>query len=344
MLRLDFRAMACEMLAVLDSDAENAREALMQVPAWFAEWEESLSRFRAESELSALNGAEGKPVRVSETLWEVLEAAIGAANDSGGLVTPTLLDAVKAAGYDRSFELLEETPVADPAPVADHATVAEHVPVAEHAPAAEQATMHPSTLDWRAIERDPDTHTVRLPRGLHLDFGGVAKGWAADQAARRLSAIGPALIDAGGDIAVSGPRANGERWPIAVADPFDSRSDVALLALERGGVATSGRDYRRWKRNGQWQHHIIDPRTGAPADTDVLAATVIAPTTGAAEVAAKAALILGSRDGLEWIQARSELAGLLVLDDGQIIRSRRLDDSTWEPTRIQSGDPVLELK
>lgn len=139
-------------------------------------------------------------------------------------------------------------------------------------------------------------------------------------------------MDAGGDIALSDARMNDEAWTIGVADPFNPDSDLELLMVHRGGVATSGRDYRKWQRDGKWQHHIIDPRTGAPAETDVLSATVIAPTTQDAEVAAKVALILGSRTGLEWIEARENLAGLLVLEDGRVIHSSRLDKYFWSET------------
>lgn len=305
MQRFEFHAMGCQMLAVVDSDDASASEALTQAPIWFAEWEAALSRFRDDSELSALHRADGKPIRVSATMWLVIEAARRAARESDGLVTPTLLDALQAAGYDRSFESLELSAVS-----------------------ASAAATNPIS-DWRAIERDASTRTVRLPRGMRLDFGGVAKGWAANQAARRLSAIAPALVDAGGDIAISAARVNGETWPIAVADPFNSESDLELLMVRHGGIATSGRDYRRWQRNGKWQHHIIDPRIGAPAVTDVLSATVIAPTVTKAEVAAKVALILGSQNGLKWIEARRELAGLLVLEDGRVVRSQRLGEYVW---------------
>jgi len=309
MQRLDFHAMGCQMLAWIDWDDANATEALAQVPLWFEEWEASLSRFRDDSELSALNRAQGKPMRVSETMWQVVDAARRAAQESEGLVTPTLLDALHAAGYDRSFETLNRS--------------------------SALATCSAEIGDWHAIERDAKTRTIRLPREMRLDFGGVAKGWAADQAAQRLSAIAPALIDAGGDIALSGARANGEPWAIGVANPFKPESDLELLLVNQGGVATSGRDYRRWQRDGKWQHHIIDPRTGAPAETDVLSATVIAPTTRQAEVAAKVALILGSDEGIQWIEARNELAGLLVLENGQIVRSRRMNDFVWsEPIAL----------
>lgn len=317
MQRLDFRAMGCQMLALLDSGDAEASEALTLVPTWFEEWEASLSRFREESELSALNRSNGEWVAISETMWRVIQEALWAAGESDGLVTPALLDQLKTAGYDRTFELLDRS-----------------LPFSS-------SESSKSIVDWRAIQLDASDHRVRVPVGMHLDFGGVAKGWAAQQAAQRLSAIAPALVDAGGDIAISAARANGERWPIAVADPFRAESDLELLMIAQGGVATSGRDYRRWQRNGKWQHHIIDPRTGVPAETNVLSATILATTTIAAEVAAKVVLILGGRAGLDWIEARDELAGLVVLEDGQVLRSRRLDEYVWQEPPTLPGDPVL---
>ena len=95
--------------------------------------------------------------------------------------------------------------------------------------------------------------------------------------------------------------------------------------LVRGAVATSGRDYRRWQKGGVAQHHIIDPRTGQPAQTDVLTATIIAADGPTAEVAAKVALILGSHAGMAWLEERPTLAGLLVLEDGRVLQSHRMD-------------------
>ena len=303
MQQIEFRAMGSAILIALDTDDTRAADALAQTPTWFAEWEARLSRFRAESELSALNRASGEPVRVSATLGQAIQTALDAARASDGLITPTLLDALQAAGYDRSFEQIGGAPVS---PTRTPAVVA----------------------DWRAIEWNAATHTLRVPRGVHLDLGGVAKGWAAEQAAHRLVAIAPVMVDAGGDLAITGARANGEPWPIAVLDPLQPANDLALLMIERGGVATSGRDYRRWERNGKAQHHIIDPRTGAPAETDVLSATVIAPTTPQAEVAAKVAFILGSRAGSAWLRAR-RYAGLLVLENGRTAHTPEFENFLW---------------
>jgi len=172
------------------------------------------------------------------------------------------------------------------------------------------------------VARDAQARSVRLAEGVGLDFGGVAKGWAADETVARLSAFGPALMDAGGDIAISGPRQGETPWAIGVANPFfpDDALDNLLLP-RRAGVATSGRDYRRWQRNGRWFHHILDPRTGRPAETDVLTATVLAPSAARAEVAAKVALILGSQAAMPWLAARPELAACLVLEDGRQLRT-----------------------
>jgi thiamine biosynthesis lipoprotein len=278
---------------------------------WFDAWEACLSRFRSDSELARLNRRPGRLVAVSATLWDVLQTALEAAAWSDGLVVPTVLGAMRSAGYDRSFELL----AAGSAP-------------AGHAPA------RPAVGDWRAISTIDHGRRVRCQG--NLDLGGVAKGWAADTAAARLAGRGPALVDAGGDIAVNGPRADGSGWPIGVPHPLDSQLQIALIWLAGGGVATSGIDHRRWRRDGREMHHIIDPRTGHPARSDVVSATVIAPSAVDAEVAAKCALILGSAAGIAWLDERPLFAGLLVRADGSVVESRRFAEYRW-PAAVALG-------
>jgi thiamine biosynthesis lipoprotein len=298
--RLEFHAMGCEMLAAMDNDPP--ARILSQVPHWFEEWEQVLSRFRIDSELTVLNQTHERPVQVSQILWDVLQYAREAEQVTGGLVTPTLLDAILEAGYDRTFDELPHLAPLSPAPVKAFA-----------APLA-------------AITVNEAARTVTLPPGAGLDFGGVAKGWAAHQAMKRLQAEGPALVDAAGDIAISGPRADGTPWQIGVADPFRKGEEIETLFVNECGIATSGKDRRRWTRDGVFQHHIIDPFTSQPAETDLLTVTVIAPTVMQAEAAAKAALILGSRAGLEWIEAHPDFAGLFILDDGQMVYSQKMEE------------------
>ena len=332
MQELRFRAMGCQMLAVIDRDDGPAGTQLAEVPGWFEEWEQQLSRFRADSDLAQLNAAAGRPRVVRPVLWEVIRIALQAARESDGLVRPTMLGALEAAGYDRSFDALDR----DSAAAAPASTAR-----------GERRGLwgaRPAPPDWCAIALDRRTHSMALPAGVRLDLGGVAKGWAADRAARQLAATGPALVDAGGDIVVSGPMADGSPWPIVIANPFAPDATVGALLIYFGAVATSGRDYRRWRRGGVEQHHIIDPRTGQPAETDVLSATVVAADGPSAEAAAKVALILGSRDGMAWLDARPTLAGLLVLDDGRVLSSRRLGpylDQTPLPASAASAAPAM---
>ena len=298
--RLEFRAMGCEMIALVDCGSRPSL--LAKVPEWFEEWEQVLSRFRFDSELTRLNQNHERPLHVSETLWNVLQAARKAEQMTNGLVTPTLLEAVVEAGYDRPFDLLP------------HQTTNRSAPV--------RTSSRPLT----AITFDDSARTVTLPLGASLDFGGIAKGWAAQQAMQRLQIEGPALVNAGGDISISGSRADGSPWPIGITNPFHPEEEIETLFLHRGGVATSGKDRRRWIRNGVLQHHIINPVTSQPAETDLLTVTVIAPEVTEAEAMAKAAFILGSHAGLEWIEAHPEFAALLTLDNGQVLCSHKMEE------------------
>ncbi len=297
--KLEFPAMGCQILVAVDSP--NHSEDLIEVPAWFDEWEAAFSRFRIDSELSRVNRANGVPTHVSQDFAEVFETALRAEQTSAGLVTPVLLDALIHAGYDRSFDSLPR----------------------EQAPyGSEELLMlpHLEEVDW-----DPVASMIWLPPDLHLDFGGVAKGWAAQRAASRLARVGPALVDAGGDIAISDLQTDGSPWLVGIANPFKPAENLEVLRLAGCGVATSGRDARNWLRGGRLSHHIIDPRTGLPAETDVLTATVIAPSVTEAEAVAKMIMISGSSAGLEWLDANPSLAAMLVLEDGNCLYSKTME-------------------
>jgi thiamine biosynthesis lipoprotein len=298
--RLDFHAMGCDMLAILESDIVS--QTLPIVTHWFEEWEQVLSRFRMDSELTRLNQIHERPVLVSQVLWDVFVAAREAEQLTNGLVTPTVLNAMLDAGYDRPFDELPRLAAATTDPA------------------------EPASASLKDISVNETGRTIALPKGVGLDFGGVAKGWAAHQALLRLQVEGPALVDAAGDIAISGPRSDGSPWQIGVADPFHDQGEIETLFLNECGVATSGKNRRRWMRDGVLKHHIINPLTNQPAETDVLTVTVVAPNVIQAEAAAKAAFILGSNAGLEWIQGHTDFAALFILDNGQMIYSQKMEE------------------
>ena len=196
---------------------------LPEVEAFFAEVEAELSRFRPDSGLSRLNAAAGHgEQKVSAMLAQVLQMALDAKEYTGGIFDPTVLSALQAAGYDRSFELLREHP---------GRTVPERGRSNEDSP--------------QAIEFDRVRRSVSLPEGAQIDLGGIAKGWTVDRAAELLGAWGAALVDAGGDIrATEAP--GGEPWPVAVENPFKPDEDLAVARLTDGAIATSSVLRRKW--------------------------------------------------------------------------------------------------
>jgi thiamine biosynthesis lipoprotein len=305
--KITFTAMGSQMMAALEVDPEQAEIILPQVPQWIEEWEQSLSRFRPDSELSRLNRSQGKMIRVSETFWDVLNLSLQTEHTSQGLVTPAVLNALEAAGYSKDFDLIRSGGFQ----------------------INQEFTSKASLEDLIILEKEK---LVLLPKGLRLDFGGVAKGWAAQRVVDKLQKYGPTLMDAGGDIMSGSALLDGSPWPIAIGDPFQPEDDLEMLYLAGEGVATSGQDYRIWSLNGTRMHHIIDIRTGRPAESDVFSVTVVAPDVIQAEMAAKVVLILGSEEGLSWLEDQPDHAGYIVRMDNSKLISKHLSSYCWSKT------------
>ena len=293
MRRESFRAMGTTITVL--SPAGQGTRAVEATRALFDEWERALSRFLPESELSRLNARAGAPLAVSPLLWEVLTTALHAARASDGRYDPTLLRQMIAIGYDRTFEEIRHG-----------------VPAPPHL--AETARQTQVGGDWRRIRLDPARRRVTLPAGAGLDFGGIAKGMAVDAAIAQLRALGltPALVNAGGDLAVADQPPDQPDWPVAVP----GRDRHWTIPFQRGAIATSTVMRRNWRQGGTPRHHLIDPTTGEPAESDLLSVTVAAPLCRQAEVGAKVALLLGAQDGARFL-AEHGMAGLLIPAAGE---------------------------
>lgn len=250
------------------------------------------SRFRPDSELCRLNEVGDRPLVVSRETFDVVTLAITAWRATGGRFDPTVLDALTAAGYDRDFAAVADDPAA--------------APDEEPGPAP----------GCEAIELDRLVPAIRLPAGVHLDLGGIGKGYAADLVAAELVAAGAdgVCVNLGGDLTVAGQPLEGDGWQVDL-DPMLAPGWSFRLA--RGSVATSTRLRRRWTRDGATHHHLIDPGTGRPAWSGLAAVTVLAASAAWAEVLAKAAFVAGREDGIELLAAR-RATGLFVRDDGEI--------------------------
>ena len=272
------------------SDTAAAQAALAAARAEVAACEQALSRFDPGSELSSLNDAAGTWVPVGERLAAALVMALDARAKTGGRFDPTILPALAAAGYDRSFELLDDRP-AGPAP------------------------------GWRAgtaIELDPNGGQARIAEGSAVDLGGIGKGFAAMGSLEAIRAAWPelrgGLVDLGGDIAVWGLPPEQGPWLLSVADPRSPDAVLCTLALENGGVATSGRDARRFGPGGSL-HHLIDPLTGRPAKGGPLAVTVVGPDSVQAEGHSTALALCDQSTAAAYVEARPALSALAVFDD-----------------------------
>ena len=271
------------------------------------EFDRRLSRFRPDSELSSLNRDPRRQVPASALLRAAVRAGIWAAERTGGLIDPTLLPALEAAGYVASRDGVRSAPL-------DEALAT--------APPRAPARPDPGA-PWRSIEVLADIGMIRRPPGLRLDTGGVGKGLAADLVARGLAGYARYAIDCGGDVLVGGQDPAGEPVEIEVRHPR-SGHPADRFTIVAGAVATSGLDARLWRQaGGAHAHHLIDPSTGEPAWTGLIGATARAPSALEADALAKAALLSG-REGARRFLA--EHGGLIVRDDGEVERIGPLHD------------------
>jgi thiamine biosynthesis lipoprotein len=276
-IRFQFPAMGTQVEVWSDEDD------FEPVRAWFEQVEQVCSRFRPESEVSRLN-RDPAPVRAVDGILEaVIQAGSRALELSGGLVDIGVGSAVKAWGYDRSFET-----------------------VTDLASAPETSGLGAWRLDGARLHRS---------RGVSLDLGGVAKGWASDRAVERETA---AVVSAGGDLRSA--------HPDTVASVVDPSGDVvARVHVGRGALATSSTARRRWRVGDTEVSHLIDPRTMEPVDSPVISATVLADTAVDAETGAKSVLLLGV-DGLAWAAEQSWIdAALVVWRDGSVFATPGLE-------------------
>lgn len=289
-----------------------AQARLDRAASILADVDRTLSRFDAASELCRLNVDPRRRVPASPLMLRFVEAVGWAGRRSDGLVDATRLPDVERAGYRHHLALPNHPQVGG-----DHATstlaVVPHLDAAvRELAAAVPARPAPTLADaWRSVLATPDA--VDRPPGVRLDSGGIGKGLAADLAAEVLRGAPAWLVDCGGDLRIGGT-ARAPR-PVDVRDPVDGSQVIHRLHITRGAVATSGTTRRVWETDGVRHHHLIDPRTGEPADTGVLQVTALAPTALEAEVLAKAALLHGADHAHDHLPH----GGVVVTEAGHVL-------------------------
>lgn len=312
------------------ADLPSAAAAAEAARRFVVEFDRALSRFKPESELSALNDDPRERVPASPLLRRAVRAGTWAAELSDGLVDPTLVGEIEQVGYVDSRAGMAGEPLAD---------------ALGSAPPRRPARPRPDSR-WRELAVDDDAGEVIRPAGLRFDTGGTGKGLAADLIAARLRGYPRFVVDCGGDIRIGG--AGALTWPyeVFVEHPLSGERSH-LIRLGFGGIATSGLNVRIWRdAEGRVVHHLLDPATGEPAWTGLVGATALGDTALEAETRAKAALLSGPLEGRRIL---AEKGGLIVHDDGEVERvgpialtvapsASELDRHMWQESSEARGE------
>ena len=289
----------CAVLVSGSGPTGHAPAAVERARRQMLDWHAQFSRFLSDSELSRLNHDPRAAVPASAVMLTLVAASLQAARLTDGLVDPTVLPELRAAGYSRSREESRA-----PAALALRDLLAD-------APARGPAAPHPRAA-WRQVNVDPRARVVVRPPGLELDLGGIAKGVFGDLLAVDLAAHDSFAVDAAGDVRFGG--ADTLPRPIAVSAP-DGERVLHTFHAQTGAVATSGIGRRAWRDGaGRPAHHLIDPATGRPAFTGLVQVTAFAPSGALAETRAKAALLSGHTRAARWLTD----GGVIVADNGTL--------------------------
>jgi thiamine biosynthesis lipoprotein len=293
-----FRAMNSNIVLVAEGELSQVESGLVAAQNFVDASEKRFTRFSEQSELSALNRSAGAWFHASPDLFEVVKEAVFYFHKTSGLFDPSILPSLRNAGYIHSM---------------DEIRFAGSVPQpARH--------LQASVSTFASVELDKTNSSIRLPADLQIDLGGIAKGWIAERAAHLLSHYTSACaVNAGGDMFLVGCPHGQDCWEVGLEDPRNPEEDITLLLLQEGAVATSSVVKRAWKQGNIPRHHLINPRTGEPANTPWLSVTVLASHAATAETFAKAFLIANEEETQSLAEQNPELTVLAVDKDGNLV-------------------------
>lgn len=289
-------------------DDTSWEETVSKVQQLVERFENTFSRFRVDSELSRINGSPNRWVEISDEMWAVLRLSQMMYAKTEGIFHPCLGSWMESIGYDRGFEEVSRQSLERDLDIPN-----------EEAPVELTRLPHQANLPFSLVENPYRTY---LQAGYKFDLGGIAKGWIVEQAARLLQDLGwiDFIVSAGGDMVCSGDH-QGVPWSVSIDNPFEPSKSLFSIDVRSACIATSGIGKRKWTRQSRTVHHIIDPRTGQSAQSDIFACTVVAPDLISAETYAKVVLILGSREGLQWLKTQQFYGFVIVKTSGEVLHS-----------------------
>ena len=309
---------AMDTVMTLQAWGPEAEDALVRAAQRINELDRTLSVVNEDSDVWAVNHSDG-PVTVSEDTGALVALGLELWEETGGALNIAMYPVVRAWGF----------------------TTGEHRVVPEEERAALLARTDLGQLDY-----DPDSRTVTTPAGMELDLGSLGKGYAADQVTELLREAGvtSAILNLGGNVQTLGGQTDGSPWRIGVQDPQDLSAYLAVVEVTDGAVVTSGGYQRYFEEDGQVYWHIMDPSTGAPADSGLLSATIVGPSGARCDGLSTAAFVLGVEGTADLWRAAGDFEFLLVDEDGTIWISAGLEDRSalaagYEDRRVEVVRP-----
>jgi FAD:protein FMN transferase len=304
----EFTAMNTLVQLAAEGDPIELQPVFARAQDLIAAGEARFSRFLPTSELSRLNRSAEGWFLASPELFSLIQEALDLYLLTDGFFDPSISRALIAAGYDRSM---------------DEIRLMENVPI-KSGPAYQRIPLDEIRLDARGL-------SIKLPAGMQIDLGGIAKGWIAARAVNLLRQYSSAAaVSVGGDMVLSGLPASQPGWQVSLEDPRDEQHVLAVLNLQPGSLATSSVTRRRWLQGGQPRHHIIDPRTGASAEVSWLSISVYAQKATQAEAFAKALLIAGPTQAGQLAARLQGLYYIAVNPDGSLVSSQASEELIYE--------------
>jgi thiamine biosynthesis lipoprotein len=267
-------AMNTVVLFAAEGEAAQVERGFRAAEEMICHTAQRFTRFTNTSELAELNRSAGIWYPASPDLFQLVSLSLSGYQRTGGLFNPGILTALETAGFSSSTEKQRGG--------------------AESPAIWRSSQLVANAAKFTQVQLRPSTREIFLPPGLRIDLSGIAKGWMVEQAALRLAQYSRAcLVDTSGDQYMIGFPGSETSWTMELENPFDSLRGLAVLSSAPGAVATTSTTRRRWRQYGMERHHIIDPRTGRPANSVWVSVTVHAAHAHDAEMLAKALLIGG---------------------------------------------------
>ena len=291
----------------------DAQEAITEAKNCVLSIEKQLSKTLPESEIAAINAANGEAVPVSIETYTVISEALRYSDLTDGAFDITVGPLMELWGF-----------------VSGNFSV----------PTQEDIDSALALIDSSAVVLDPELHTVRLARkGMQIDLGGIAKGYASNKVMEILDSyeVDSAMISLGGNVSVYGQKPNGELWNIGITDPTDRASMIGVVHITEGFVITSGGYERYFEANDKKYIHIMDPKTGSPVVSDLLSISIIGSDGTMGDSLSTALFVMGKDKAISYWREHPDFSFVLCDTQG------RLYISADSRTSFTPNDPNTEV-